>query len=258
MSYHHARMKLNLRTDALDGTIVSEFFDWRQRQPGRLVALLNKVANKLRLPYRILRPTFTGNHTNVERRVNIFHLLTSVLWQGIPGDVVELGCNKGHTSVLLQRILQHYDPSRTLHLYDSFEGLPQPGQEDGATPYEGGTMKVAPAVIRESFERYHLPLPTIHPGWFDVTLASELPGRIAFAYLDGDFFSSIRVSLQEVYPRLSAGAICVVDDYCDPARCDWNFLPGVKRACDEFFADKPERVVSLHAGYAAQGYFRKL
>jgi O-methyltransferase len=52
--------------------------------------------------------------------------------------------------------------------------------------------------------------------------------------------------------------VCVIDDYCDPEFSDWNFLPGVKKACDEFFADKPEKVATLYAGFAAQGYFRKL
>jgi O-methyltransferase len=66
------------------------------------------------------------------------------------------------------------------------------------------------------------------------------------------------VSLQHTYPRLPPGAVCVIDDYCDPSFSDWNFLPGVKKACDEFFADKPEKVAPLYAGFAAQGYFRKL
>jgi hypothetical protein len=34
-------------------------------------------------------------------------------------------------------------------------------------------------------------------------------------------------------------------------------LPGVKRACDEFFADKPERMYALYAGPYAHGFFRK-
>ena len=34
--------------------------------------------------------------------------------------------------------------------------------------------------------------------------------------------------------------------------------PGVKRATDEFFADKPEQVSVLYANEYSNGYFRKL
>ena len=52
--------------------------------------------------------------------------------------------------------------------------------------------------------------------------------------------------------------VVVVDDYCDPAVHDVNnILPGVKRACDEFFADKPEEINVLIAGAEAHGFFRK-
>jgi O-methyltransferase len=243
---------------ATDGVFVSEYFDWRQRKPSRPIALINKVLRRVHSPYYILPPIYTGNHTNVERRLNIFHLLSAVLCYGIPGDIVEVGCNAGQTSVLLERIIEHHDPRRTLHLYDSFEGLPEASKEDTNTPYREGWMKVSPDTVLENFRRFGLRAPQIHPGWFDATLPKQLPNKISFAYLDGDFYSSILVSLEHVYPRLVHGAVCVVDDYCDPARCEWNLLPGVKMACDEFFSHRAERVESLYAGDTAQGYFRKL
>ena len=42
-----------------------------------------------------------------------------------------------------------------------------------------------------------------------------LPEQIAFAYLDGDFYDSILVSLQDVYQKLTPGGICLIDYYCD-------------------------------------------
>ncbi len=66
-------------------------------------------------------------------------------------------------------------------------------------------------------------------------------------------------SLQHVYPRLSKGAICLIDDYCDPSvNKGWNKLPRVKEACDHHLADKPERVSGLYASDYSHGYFRKL
>ena len=71
-------------------------------------------------------------------------------------------------------------------------------------------------------------------------------------------YSSIMESLQGVYPRLSKGAVVVIDDYCDPAIHNVNNLcPGVKQACDEFFADKPEKPAVLLAGCETHAYFRR-
>jgi O-methyltransferase len=197
--------------------------------------------------------------TSVEQRVNIFHLAMQVLVYEVPGTIVELGCHAGQIAVLLQKLIQAYAPERGLHVYDSFEGLPDKTGEDGRTPFNKGWLCTTEEQLKQSFREYGLPLPTIHRGWFDETLPTGLPDRIAFAHLDGDFYRSILVSLEHVYPRLSRNAVCVIDDYCDPAISSngWNALPGVKRACDEFFADKPERVYALYAGPYSHGFFRK-
>jgi O-methyltransferase len=72
------------------------------------------------------------NTTTVDRLVNIDWALRDTLFFGVPGDVVELGCYQGHTSVLLQDILvEEGAVERQLHLYDSFEGLPSPSDHDG-------------------------------------------------------------------------------------------------------------------------------
>jgi O-methyltransferase len=86
-----------------------------------------------------------------------------------------------------------------------------------------------------------------------------LPEQISFAYLDGDLYDSIKLSLESVYPRLSPGAICLIDDYADPAVFPeaWNELPGVKRACDDFLAGKPETVSFIYSADMSHGYFRK-
>jgi O-methyltransferase len=66
-------------------------------------------------------------------------------------------------------------------------------------------------------------------------------------------------SLEHVYPRLSRGAVVVVDDYCDPSVLERNnILPGAKKACDEFLAGKPEKMTVLIAGPEAHAYFRKM
>jgi len=60
-------------------------------------------------------------------------------------------------------------------------------------------------------------------------------------------------------PRLSKGAVCLIDDYCDlNINPDgWNYLPGVKKACDEFMADKAEQICYVYSGAFTHAFFRK-
>lgn len=241
----------------MDNHFLAEYFDWAPHRATTAHRVVNRVLRMLRVQHRV--GPYSGLMTSIEQRINIFHLAMQVLVFDVPGDFVELGCHAGQTSVLIQKVIQKYAPHRQLHVYDSFEGLPDKSSEDGPTPFRRGWLSTTEERLKQNFLAHDLSLPTIHRGWFDDTLPTELPGSIAFAHLDGDFYRSILVSLEHVYPRLSPKAICVIDDYCDPAANihPWNALPGVKRACDEFFADKAERVYGLYAGPYSHGFVRK-
>lgn len=122
-------------------------------------------------------------------------------------------------------------------------------------------------------------MPKIVEGWFNETLHKKLPKAICFAHLDGDFYSSIKESLEAIYPRLSRGAIVVIDDFYSSRNHKkieklinqnrysqesnrkikiQNLLPGVKKACDEFLKDKEEEIKILVAGEERQAYFKKI
>lgn len=242
----------------MNNLFITQYFKWSQRQPSRKIRALNRLLLRLGVPLKLAPLNETGLMTNVEQRMNLYHLASQVLAYGVPGDFVELGCHAGQSAVLMQRVIEHMAPERRLHVYDSFEGLPALAEEDGDTPFEAGQLAVGEERLLASFDRYELRRPEVHAGWFDDTLPGGLPETIAFAHLDGDLYDSIRVSLEHVYPRLSVGAVCLVDDYCDPAlQDDEDHCPGVKRACDEFLADKPESVSVLYAGGFTHGFFRK-
>jgi O-methyltransferase len=209
---------------------------------------------------------------------HLFHLLQRVYDLELAGDVVELGCFEGVTSAFMQAILKarasEYRSPKTLHVYDSFRGVPQPVPQDGETVggLQKGDLAVGKSRFCATFRRYDIPLPEIHEGFFEETLPTQLPETICFAYLDGDMYSSIKVSLEHVYPRLVRGAIVVIDDYADPEQLQrFALYPGVKRACDDFLVDKAERVKVLPGGgcpnvfhgwtskaYGSHGVFQKL
>lgn len=249
----------------MDNIFLTDMFDgWIQKMPSKRLQTANKVLDKVGVYARLSTPVVTGSMTSIEQRMNIYHLTTAALFYGVPGAFVELGCYTGQTSVVLQKILDHYDPSRELHVYDSFEGLPEVEDRD-ETDFVKGQLATTKDELLANFEHCGLKPPTIHVGWFEDTLPDGLPEQIAFAHLDGDLYSSIMTSLEHVYPKLAKGGVCVIDDYCDPEVFDaYNPLPGVKKACDEFLADKPEKVSVMYGGYdsvrgyGTHGFFRKL
>ena len=155
----------------------------------------------------------------------------------VSGDYVEMGCYRGDTSLLLAEILQGYNRDvaveklvKKLWIYDSFEGLPEKSANDesvlGAN-FKSGELLVTKREVKERFLRAGLPVPVIKKAWFKDLTSDDLPSEIAFAFLDGDFYESIRDSLKLVVPKMNDEGVIVVHDYTNPA------LPGVKKAVDE-------------------------
>ena len=68
--------------------------------------------------------------------------------------------------------------------------------------------------------------------WFSDLTEGDLPEKIAFAFLDGDFYDSIKDSLRLIEDKMGVGTVVIVHDYDNLA------LPGVSKAVDEWLADK--------------------
>lgn len=170
------------------------------------------------------------------RWLHLYQLLSGVLAAGVPGAVVEIGCNEGHTSILLRRILDYYQSDRALYLYDSFAGMGEwQGADDGSHPtVERGMLQTTQQVVLKKFRQRGLTPPSMHPGWVEDTLPDQLPSKIAFALVDVDLYGPIKHALAAVYDRVPAGGVIVIDDY------RWKGTPGAMPATDEFFADQPE------------------
>lgn len=160
--------------------------------------------------------------------------LTTVLGRGVEGAVVEFGCYIGTTSVFIRRLLDRQDPERPFHVYDSFAGLPPKTTPDASLTGESftaGALAVSKKDFLREFHKAHLKPPVVHKGWFKDLSSSDVPPRIAFAFLDGDFYESIRDSLRLVLPNLQPGGAIVIDDYAREA------LPGVAIAVHELLSD---------------------
>ena len=74
---------------------------------------------------------------------------------------------------------------------------------------------VPQATVEANFRRYGLLDERVRflPGWFKDTLPSAAIESIAVLRLDGDLYESTIQALDALYPRLSIGGFCIIDDY---------------------------------------------
>jgi O-methyltransferase len=163
--------------------------------------------------------------------------LEQVITAGVNGDVVEFGCYIGTTNLFLRRLLDQtgQSQSRQLHAYDSFAGLPEKSAADSSPAglqFQGGELTISRKQFLQEFQRAHLNPPITHKAWFKDLTSHDIPGQIAYAFLDGDFYESILLSLHLVWPRLSPGGVITIDDY------DRAALPGASRAVHDFCQNK--------------------
>ena len=164
--------------------------------------------------------------------------LESVLEQGTPGALAEFGCYSGTTSLFIRRLLDGRGESaqRPFYAYDSFTGLPAktaPDASSAGEAFQAGQLSVSKRDFMQAFLKAGLRPPITHKGWFKDLQDEQLPSTLAFAFLDGDFYESIRDSLKLTWPRLNRGGTVVIDDYQREA------LPGVTAAVNDFFSGTP-------------------
>lgn len=152
------------------------------------------------------------------------------------GAVVEFGCYVGTTSLFIRRLLDALKPSLSFHVYDSFKGLPEKTHADlspAGEQFQKGELSASRKAFELQFKKSGLKLPSIHRAWFNQLTPADIPDDICFAYLDGDYYESIRDSLRLIEDKLAADATIVVDDYANEA------LPGAAKAVDEWVRVHP-------------------
>jgi O-methyltransferase len=156
---------------------------------------------------------------------------------GLPGDIIEFGTFRGGSAGV---ILQEMTREKTLHLCDSFEGMPEVAPQDNFHR-KGDFAETSEDRVRSGLSELGSNF-EMHVGFFSDTFA-ELQKRtslqFSLAHIDVDLYESVRDCLKYCYPRMARGGIIILDDYGAPT------CLGAKLAADEFFADKVEQIVPL-------------
>lgn len=184
---------------------------------------------------------------SLERLYAVYQAVRHVVRAGLPGDFVECGVWKGGCSMVAALTFAHLgDTSRTLWLYDTFEGMTEPEEQD--TDYRGESAR--DRMEHEGIERpgqwCHGPLDAVkqvmastgYPearlryiqGRVEDTLPTLRPERVAVLRLDTDWYASTRHELECLYPQLVTGGVLLIDDYGH-----WR---GCRQAVDEYFSER--------------------
>lgn len=182
-----------------------------------------------------------SHHTLVSR--DRCYILTQTLRQAmtLQGIAMECGVFRGGTALLHAMTIAESGKLRPLHLFDSFEGMPQ--TTTGVDRFQKGDFSSTSA---EKVAALMAPYPftTIHVGFIPQSFQGFDPGPIAWAHVDVDIYQAVKDSIEFIYPRLVRGGFLVFDDYGFPS------CPGARRAVDEAFADRPEVPICLPTGQA--------
>jgi hypothetical protein len=184
-----------------------------------------------------------------------------VVDQDIPGDFVECGVWRGGSmQAVALALLDRGVTDRELHLFDTFEGMSEPTEEDraadgtpaaqllAASPRDARIWAVASLDdVREGMAETGYPAERIHycVGKVEDTIPKHAPERIALLRLDTDWYESTRHELVHLYERVPPGGVVIFDDYSA-----WQ---GARKAVDEFIAatGEPLLLVPIAAGRIA-------
>ena len=168
-------------------------------------------------------PARADSMIGLRRMDNLQECIETVLREDVPGDLIETGVWRGGATIFMRGVLKaHGDTTRTVWVADSFEGLPPPDAarypaDAGDTLFKLGGLAIGVDRVRHNFERYDLLDDQVRflPGWFKDTLPSAPIQQIAVMRLDGDLYESTWQAIEALYPKLSPGGFCIVDDYGD-------------------------------------------
>ena len=170
-------------------------------------------------------PGYADTMVGLKRLNNVQSCIECILRDNVRGDLIETGVWRGGVCILMRAILAaHGVKDRKVFVADSFEGLPKPdpatfAADSGDTHYIHSFLSVSQQEVEKNFRRYGLldDQVVFLKGWFKDTLPGAPIQLVSLMRLDGDMYSSTMDALQNLYPKLSVGGFCIIDDFSLPA-----------------------------------------
>jgi hypothetical protein len=172
-----------------------------------------------------------------ERLYSLFTHAKEICVRNAPGNFAECGVCAGGSLALLAYVVKRYSRlPRRVFGFDTFEGMPAPGQFDMAkgvaaqtTGWGAGTCAANEQSVLNLCARLGAgDLVVTSKGLFQNTLPKikEAMGMLALVHLDGDWYDSTKTVLEQLYDRVLDKGFIQIDDY--------EYWEGCRKAVDEF------------------------
>ncbi len=198
--------------------------------------------------------------TSVQRMASVMDAVTYVTENAIPGDIAECGVWRGGSMMTIAlTLLALGDRSRSLFLYDTFEGMSLPTATDvdlNGSPAADQFERDANGKgiwcyadlddVRKNILSTGYPEEKIHliKGKVEDTIPRRLPSGLSVLRLDTDWYESTKHELEHLYPLLQANGVLIIDDY--------GHWQGARKAVDEFFQARGEKVYLHRIDYTGR------
>lgn len=201
------------------------------RQKGFAVVRTNPFENKENR-LRKWGPAQAETMIGMARMKNIEHCIREIAKNNIEGDLIECGVWRGGATIFMKALVDSLGLKKTVWVADSFKGLPRPdakyADDEGDHHYIFDEMIVPIETVKENFRKYGLLDEGVQflEGWFEDTLPLAPIEKLALLRADGDMYSSTIQILENLYPKLSVGGFCIIDDY--------GLIPNCHKAVDDY------------------------
>ena len=181
----------------------------------------------------------------------------------VPGDFVECGVWRGGSVLaMLEMLRSRGETDRTVHLFDTFEGMPPPTDLDldqvgnraadlleAEKDNKAGSPTWAYATeedVRANVARAEYPADRLyfHRGRVEDTVPGAAPAQIALLRLDTDWYESTAHEMEHLFPRLAPGGVLILDDY--------GHWEGARRAVDDYLARTGTRLFLQRVDYTGR------
>ena len=210
-----------------------QFQRLRRLVPKKLHPYLRSLRKRVEHSHRSLpepfRTVYPFTQVHLLRQENLLALCRDIDHCGVPGAIVECGVLDGGTAALMA----YGSKDRPVHLFDSWEGLPEMTEKDGDAGLWVGDIIGSPRRVVTILKLLNIGISRVsfHKGWFEQTFQTTSIAKIALLHIDADFYESVKLSLNTWEPRVSPGGYIQIDDYS-------SFI-GCKRAVDEYLTQHP-------------------
>ncbi len=201
--------------------------------------------------------------TSAERMYSLYQSVDYVLKNKIPGALIECGVWRGGSSMLVAQLLSKRGiKDRTIVLYDTFEGMSEPTENDldlsgnnaGNLLEETKDNKETSVWcladlndVKQNMAQTEYPMQQIVfiKGKVEDTIPSQMPfDQIALLRLDTDWYASTKHELEHLFPVLSEKGVLIIDDY--------GHWEGCRKAVDEFFNENEIPILLNRVDYTGR------